>query len=142
MARSSKVAEEIYEEAKVSGTEIVVANNPTLFKFDATPEQHFFRRIAFAVAEYERDVLVERLQSGLRTAAAKRGGGCCAGPQEHPREDQAHSAAEEGPEKLIAQRAQGDFGYRPLVEQMSGVLKLDSCMSMETCRRLCKSLGC
>ena len=74
VARSAKVAEEIYETAKSTGTEIIVANNPALFKLDATPEQNFFRGIAFAVAEYERDLLVDRLQSGLRAAAAKRGG--------------------------------------------------------------------
>ena len=74
VARSAKVAEEIYEAAKESGTEIVVANSPTLFKLNATPEQHFFRRVHFAVAEYERDCLVERLRSGLQASAAKRGG--------------------------------------------------------------------
>ena len=93
--------------ADEAGTEIIVANNPALFKLNATPEQHFFRRIAFAVTEYERDCLVERLQSGLRAAAAKRGGVAAQGRKIILQKSQAHEAAEEGPEEVDCPAAAG-----------------------------------
>ena len=141
VARSAKVAEEIYETAKASRTEIIVANNPSLFKLDATPEENFFRRIAFATAEYERDVLVERLQSGLRAAAAKQGGVPVQGRKTILNKIQPTKKQKKILKALIAKRGRGDFGYRPLAEKFSEVLKLKSPMSYETCRRLCTSLG-
>jgi DNA invertase Pin-like site-specific DNA recombinase len=140
VARSAKVAEEIYEAARESGTEIVMANNPTLFKLDATPEQNFFGRVHFAAAEYECDCLVECLHSGLEAPAAKRGVATAQGRKSIIEKNKPTKQQEKALKKLIAQRERGDFGYRPLAQKMSAVLKLDSSMSMETCRRLCASL--
>ena len=118
-----------------------MANNPALFKLDATPEQNFFRGIAFAVVEYERDLLVDRLQSGLRAAAAKRGGMSVQGRKSILDKTSPTKKQKKVLKALIAQRVRGDFGYRPLAEKMSRVLKLDSTMSMETCRRVCAYFG-
>ena len=117
-----------------------MAKKPGLFKLDATPEQHFFRRVHFAVAEYERDCLVDRLRSGLRTSAAKRAGGKTQGRKSIIEQTKPTMQQKKSLNTLIAKRKRGDFGYRPLAEKMSAVLKLDTCMSMETCRRLCAQL--
>ncbi len=138
VARSAAVAEQIYQAAQATGTDIVVANNPNLFKRDANPEEHFFRRIHFAVAEYERDLVVHRLQMGLQAAMEKR-------EKVHGRKTILESLAPTGWQKralkkLIAQRCAGKFGFHPLAEKMSQVLGLRYTMAMETCRRLCKQM--
>jgi hypothetical protein len=62
LTRSSTVAEAIAEKVQDSKikTHIHVADMPGLFAKDATPQQRFQRRIAAAVNEYERDVIVQR----------------------------------------------------------------------------------
>ena len=106
----------------------------------ATPEQHFFRRVHFAVVEYERDCLVERLRSGLQAAAANRGGVAAQGRKSIIDKIKPTQQQREPLKKLIARREGGDFGYRPLAQKMSAVLGLKTNMSMETCRWVCASL--
>ena len=70
LARSSRAIEDLHQAAKTTGTAIIVADSgPDLFKLDATPAQNFQRRILAAVTEFERDVVVERLASGLKRKA-------------------------------------------------------------------------
>ena len=51
IARSSLVAEQIYQAAERTGTDIVVADNPSIFKRGATPEESLLRRMMRAVQE-------------------------------------------------------------------------------------------
>eukprot|EP00438_Fugacium_kawagutii_P023949 Skav213219 [mRNA] locus=scaffold369:23605:24360:- [translate_table: standard] len=66
LARKSGTIEDLYNEAKKNGCHIVVADTGAdLFKHDATPAQNFMRRVLAAVTEFERDMIVHRLTSGL-----------------------------------------------------------------------------
>jgi len=71
LARKSSAIEELHEAAKRSGTTIVVADaGPDVFSPEASPAQNFQRRVLAAVTEFERDVIVHRLSSGLKAKAA------------------------------------------------------------------------
>jgi DNA invertase Pin-like site-specific DNA recombinase len=132
VARSASVAEQIYQAAQATGTDTNVANNPALFKRNATPEEHFFRRIHVAIMENERDLVEHRLQMGLQAAQQKR-------KKVHGRKTIMEKLApmsqqKRALKKLILQRRAGKFGSRQ-------VLRLKQTMAMETCRRLCQQLA-
>ena len=73
IARSSLVAEQIYQAAERTGTDIVVADNPSIFKRGATPEESLLRRMMCAKQEYERDSVVHRLALGLLASMMQQG---------------------------------------------------------------------
>jgi len=54
------------EKAKQDKVKIIPADLPDLMKPDATPAENIVRRIVFASTELERDMLVARLQDGIR----------------------------------------------------------------------------
>ena len=67
LARKSSAIEELHQAAKKHGTRIIVADaGPELFNHNASPAQNFQRRVLAAVTEFERDVIVDRLASGLQ----------------------------------------------------------------------------
>ena len=65
IARKTSIGEEIFEEAAKKGVKIICGDHPTLFKSPASPMESFIRKVMFAMNEMERDLLVQRLQSGL-----------------------------------------------------------------------------
>lgn len=67
LARKPGAIEELHQVAKKSGTSIIVGDaGPDVFNPNATPAQNFQRRVLAAVTEFERDVIVHRLASGLQ----------------------------------------------------------------------------
>ena len=138
MARAASVAEHIYQVARDAGTDIAVASHPSLFKRDANPEEHFFRRIFFAVAEYERDLVVHRLQVGLRAAQEQRDK--VRGRKTILEELAPTRRQKRDLKRLAQQRRAGKFGFRPCARKMAHVLGMKQTMAMETCRRLCQQL--
>ena len=138
IARSALVAEQIYQAAERTGTDIVVADNPSIFKRGATPEESLLRRMICEVQEYERDAVVQRLAMGLVAAAMQRGqarGRKSILETLNPNQRQRRRL-----QTLVRQHDAGRFGYRPLAKKMSQVLQVDG-MAMETCRRLCQQLS-
>ena len=133
------MAEQIYQAAQATGTDTNVANNPALFKRNATPEEHFFRRIHVAVMEYERDLVVHRLQMGLQAAQQKRKK--VRGRKTIMEKLAPMSQQKRALKKLILQRRAGKFGFRPLARKMSQALRLKQTMAMETCKRVCQQLA-
>ncbi|CAK0855899.1 unnamed protein product [Prorocentrum cordatum] len=69
VARSAKVAEEIFDLSKKLGVTIIVADSPGLFDHDACPVQVFMRRIEFARVELEKDSVNYRLKDGRENRA-------------------------------------------------------------------------
>ncbi|CAE7241929.1 unnamed protein product [Symbiodinium natans] len=71
LGRKASGIEEVYEAAKKTKTNVVVADLPCVFSLSATPAEAFQRRVMAAVQEFERDVIVNRLQEGLEAKAKK-----------------------------------------------------------------------
>ena len=71
LGRKATGIKEVYEAAKKSKTNVVVADLPCVFSLSATPAEAFQRRVMAAVQEFERDVIVNRLQEGLQAKAKK-----------------------------------------------------------------------
>jgi DNA invertase Pin-like site-specific DNA recombinase len=69
LARKASAIEEIYEKAKKTGTKIVVADLPNAFDAEAGPAVNFQCWVMAAVQEFEWDVIVRRLQEGLKAKA-------------------------------------------------------------------------
>ena len=65
LARKVQVGEDIYEAAKRHNIQIIPEDLPSLMNLQPNPGEAFVRRIMFAVYELERDLIVERLRSGL-----------------------------------------------------------------------------
>ena len=71
LSRKASTLEDIYEQAKSTNTCIVVSDADGVFNFNATPAENFQRRVLAAVAEFERDTIVQRLASGLKAKKEK-----------------------------------------------------------------------
>ena len=126
LGRKATVIEDIYEKAKQSGTKVVVADLPNAFETRASPAVNFQRRVMAAVQEFERDVIVQRLQEGLRAKAGElRKQGL---PEKVNGRKSALEMSMPGKRKtarlknLCRQRAKGVFGWRTLAEKVSIVL--------------------
>ena len=72
VARELHANEELYQESKKLGVTIKCADAPYLYKHDPNPMDIFCRRLVVAYGELEKDMLVGRLQEGLKTRLAKR----------------------------------------------------------------------
>ena len=130
LGRKATVIEDVYEMAKKSNTNIVVADMPGVFNPDATPTENFLRRVQAAVQEYERDIIVHRLQQGLqaRKAALQRGN-----PKKRVKVNGRKSLMEKHPlaagqerklKLLCKQKLRGAFGWRPMAVKCGKIFKL------------------
>ena len=148
IARSARVAEEIYEASKKSGVDIVTADIPHLLRHDANPAESFMRRVLFAMTEFERDLIVHRLSEGLRKkrleeekktrgarkvtqkGTAKVNGSHSLLEKKNPTLKQISRA-----KVIAAQYGKKDFGCRVLAERLSTALYIKPKMSpMAACR--------
>eukprot|EP00435_Cladocopium_sp_Y103_P035969 s3651_g9.t1 len=68
IARTAKVGEDIYEEAKAKGIEIIADDIPNIFALKPRPVETFVRLVTLAVYQLERNLIVERLTKGLALA--------------------------------------------------------------------------
>ena len=71
LARSTVAGEQLYELSKKNNVQIVAVDMPELFQHEPTAGIAFLRRVMLATQEFERDIIVERLQHGLARAKAK-----------------------------------------------------------------------
>ena len=72
LARSTIAGEQLYELSKKNKkVQIVSVDMPELFQHEPTAGIAFLRRVMLATQEFERDIIVERLQHGLARAKAK-----------------------------------------------------------------------
>lgn len=145
LTRSSTVAEAIAQKVQDSKIkmQIHVADMPGLFAKDATPQQRFQRRIAAAVNEYERDVIVQRLLDGLlarKARLSKKGihkyNGRKSVLDHHP----VNAAKKKKLKDLCKNRSKGKFGWRTLAKKASIILQVKPDMSHEAARTLSKQL--
>ena len=146
IARKTSIGEEIFEEAAKKGVKIICGDHPTLFKSPASPIESFIRKVMFAMNEMERDLLVQRLQSGLD---AKRQSSDRVGQEGKVKVNGRLSLLEKlkpnDQQKknmccMAVQREQGKFGWRVLATKFSKVLKLKEDVSPETARRMSQEL--
>ena len=68
LARSTVAGEQLYEMSKENNVKIVSVDMPELFNHQPSPGTAFLRRVMLAAQEFERDIIVERLQHGLAKA--------------------------------------------------------------------------
>lgn len=142
LSRSVETSEQIFNTAKENGVNIITSDLPDLFRVDGNPATNFMRRVMAAVTEFDRDVLVLRLQAG-RTEARKK----------TTRRTQDGHPKVQGRETLLQQlnptnkqmkqlrisfkkHKNGDFGWRPLRSQVAHILKLETQPAVETLRRM------
>ncbi|CAJ1410792.1 unnamed protein product [Effrenium voratum] len=148
LGRKTSAIEEIYEEAKRTGTHIVVADlPPTLFSSTASPAENFQRRIMAAVQEFERDTIVYRLQEGLKAKAAKMKAAGLPGKVNGRKSYLEHQQGKNlSPKKLKAlkqaclARKRGEFGWRVLATKASKILRLKVCVGKDAAVTLSKQL--
>jgi DNA invertase Pin-like site-specific DNA recombinase len=147
VARSSTVAEKLFQTSVEHGVQIVPADLPDLYKHEATPVEKFVRRIVFATTELERDLIVQRLQDGIKrkmqttrkrtqTGAPKVSG--CASLLEIAKPT---SRALTQLRAIAARRQSGNYGLRAMARDMSVALDLPRTMGHETARRICSQLA-
>ena len=146
LARSAHTSEEVYRTAQRNRVNVIVQDMPTLYKLDASPAENFMRRVMAAVAEFERDTIVARLQAGLEAKRATTKRKTQSGA---PKVQGRRSLLETtNPTKsqvrrlkmVIASREAGDFGWRPLVQKVKRILKLANKPTIESVRRLASDL--
>ena len=146
IARKTSIGEEIFEEAAKKGVQIICGDHPALFKSPASPIESFIRKVMFAMNEMERDLLVQRLQSGLdakrhtsvrvgQEGKVKVNGRLSLLEKLKPNDQQKKTMC-----RMAVQREQGKFGWRVLATKFSKVLKLKDDVSPETARRMSKEL--
>ena len=70
LARSTVAGEQLYEMSKQNNVQIVSVDMPELFDHQPSAGTAFLRRVMLAAQEFERDIIVERLQHGLAKAKA------------------------------------------------------------------------
>ena len=146
VARSSSVAEQLFQASVEHGVQIVPADLPELYKHDATPLEKCVRRIVFATTELDRDLIVQRLQDGIKrklqptskrtqTGAPKVSG--CATLLEIAKPTSRVLAKLKG---IASRRDSPNYGLRAMARDMSVALKLPRTMGHETARRICTQL--
>lgn len=147
LARKASAIEEIYEKAKSSGTKIVVADLPNAFDAEASPAVNFQRRVMAAVQEFERDVIVKRLQEGLKAKAdaLKKKSGKepvkVNGRPSYLEKHQVNAHQKAKLKKLCQEQQCGKIGLRALAEQASKVLRLKEPMGKDAAATLSIQLG-
>lgn len=156
LARKSGTIEELYHEAKKNGCHIVVADaGADVFKHDATPAQNFLRRVLAAVTEFERDMIVHRLTSGLQRKKALlqaktgkqevkvngRKSYFEHAMQECGKNTKRQTRIKKSITALCRDQKKGRLSVRELAARASKVLKLDSPMGKDAALTLSKQLG-
>ena len=142
LSRSVETSEQIFNTAKQNGVNIITSDLPDLFNVNGNPATNFMRRVMAAVTEFDRDVLVLRLQAGLAEARKKTtrrtqdGQPKVQGRQSllqslHPTNKQMNELR-----KSFKKHRNGDFGWRPLCSQVAQILNLDVEPAVETVRRM------
>ena len=66
VARDATVAEAFFTLSKKIGVTIVPSDVPTLYQHNPNPVEKFLRRVMMSFTELEKDLTVQRLQSGLK----------------------------------------------------------------------------
>lgn len=147
LSRSVETSEQIFKTAKQNGVNIVSSDIPSLFRVDGNPATNFIRRVMAAVTEFDRDVLVLRLQGGIEQARKKttrrttnglpKVQGRCSILEKHPPTDNQKRRLKEA----FKDHRKGCFGWRPLGKKVAQVMRLQSPPAPETCRRLQDALA-
>jgi len=142
ISRSALVGEQLYELSKQAGIKIIADDNPELFKHDASPAEAFLRRVQLAAIEFERDLIVHRMSSGIKEKAKSTNKKTQAG---QPKVVGRKSVLEKiGPltkttvRKLKTYFRQHDankFGWNPLRQKISELLSIPV-VGVETARRM------
>ena len=142
LSRSVETSEQIYNTARRNGVEIITSDLPGLFRVDGNPATNFMRRVMAATTEFDRDVLVLRLQAGLAAARKTTTRRTQTGkPKVQGRNSlmQHLKPTKQQIKKLrrsFQMHQNGDFGWRPLCAQVANILKLETQPAVETVRRM------
>ena len=146
VARSSSTAEQLFQASVKHGVQIVPADLPDLYKHNATPMEKCVRRIVFATTELERDLIVQRLQDGIKRKLQITGRRTQAGrPKVVGCPTLLDIAKPKGKvlrqlRAIASRRASPEYGLRTMARDMSTALCLPRTMGHETARRICRHL--
>lgn len=137
MARSAAVAEQAWKLAKENGVQIVAADIPTLFKANTNPGETLMRRAMFAVQEFERDMIIQRLCAGLMEKKAQskevtqKGRVKYNGRKSILQKMKLGKAQQQRALCLVSQRAAGEFGWRILATRLTACLRLSKILTQQ-----------
>lgn len=147
LARNSITAEQMYLASKQQNVHIQLADYPNLFKHNQSPTESFVRKLICNLQELDRDTLVYRLAHGreekkkrtsrLTQHGAPKANGC----QSWLEKLKPNKVVKRKIQGLGKSRAAGKFGWRPMAEKVSKLLKLNRVLSHECVRRMLNELG-
>ena len=147
LARNSMAAEQMYMESKDNNVHIIPADYPGLFEHHQSPTQSFVRKLICNLQELDRDTLVYRMAHGraekMKTTKKRTQDGRpkVSGCSSVLEQKNASEAVQKKILILGRKRSMGEFGWRPMAEKVSKLLKLDYVLSHETVRRMCEGLA-
>ncbi|CAE7727302.1 unnamed protein product [Symbiodinium necroappetens] len=159
IARSAKTCEEFYEMSKNSGIKITAADIPTLYEdSEGNAAKAFLRHVLFGYVQLERDMLVHRLQDGLKKkrheaeVAARKGVSGLARSQhgkvkingrrsifENKKWSKKKIQSQLG--NIFRQYAKGKISLRLMASEISAKMKLQNKIAHETARRMFQAWG-
>jgi DNA invertase Pin-like site-specific DNA recombinase len=140
IARDASVAEQLYQQSRKSGVQIVSADMPGLFSHQPTPAETFMRRVLLAVWEFDRDTILYRMAKGLDDKRKTSKDITQYGAVKVNGSKSIISKLKPTPAKLRAMKAairrysNGVYGLRPLAEKLGCILKRK--LAHETARRI------
>lgn len=149
VARSSKVAQDVFEQSVAKKVQIVPADLPDLFKHDQTPIEKYVRHIIFATTELERDLIVHRLRDGVNRKMAttirrtQLGKPKVVGSKTVLDTVKPNAKVLKKFQAIALRRAngvEGQCGLRTVARLLSEALSLPRPMGHETARRMCQEL--
>ena len=139
------IGEALYNMSTALDVQIVPSDTPDLFKHNPNANDKWMRRVLLATAEFKKDRLVHRLQSGLSAARqtsekkTQEGGVKVNGrkskleelyPKGHmPKDTRVYLS------KAFEQQKKGELSWRRLQQKLQNKLKLDS-LTVECVRRM------
>ncbi len=147
LSRKTSIGEEIFDLAAKKKVNITCADMPTLFKPDPSPIENFMRKVVLAMQELERDVVTERLMSGLR---AKKQQTCRQTQTGTPKANGRFTRLEilkpkvqiiKKLKQMAKQREKGKFGCRALGKAFTKALKLKKTLSVQSTRRMAQEIS-
>ena len=135
--------------AENSGVKIICQDLPSLFIHNANPMQKFTRKLVLSLFELERDIIVQRLYSGL---CAKRAKSTRLNQSGSPKANGRKSTLEKlkPSKKVVSQlkalahkRETGKFGWRPLAKHFAKALSLkkSKALSVQSVKRMVRELS-
>lgn len=138
LARNAMVGEEIYKQSKKNNINIPPQDYATLFSHSDTPTGNFIRKLICSLQELDRDTLVWRLQQGrenkAKTATSRTQSGKpkVNGIKSYLEDLQPSKDVQQKIVSLGKKRDRGDFGWRPMANEVSKLLGMKQSLPRET----------